>query len=261
MMLELLEHAGAWLLLLVPLHLLPLLLDSRGWRSLLHRTGSDRLAPWRVLLAIAAVREAINRLLPVANVGGDLIGIRLLTLRGVRGPVAAASVIVEVLLTLISQYAFVALGVFCLLRVTSPFNVSDLLVTLAVALPVIVGIGLLFRYGSLFERGGRLIERLFGQGSQWRALLLQSAEVDAEIARLYRAHAGLLSAAGWQLWACSPVRSRPGSRCAGSATRSGRLRRSRSRASPRRFATSSSWCRRASVCRKQDSWHSVRCSA
>ena len=199
MVVELLEHASAWLLLLVPLHLLPLLLDSRGWRSLLHRTGSDKLAPWHVLLAIAAVREAINRLLPVANVGGDLIGIRLLTLRGVRGPVAAASVIVEVLLTLLSQYAFVALGVFCLLRVTSPFAVRELFVTLAVALPVIVAIGLVFRYGSLFERGGRLIERLLGQGSQWRALLLQSSELDAEIARLFRAGAGLLSTAGWQL--------------------------------------------------------------
>ena len=182
MVVELLAHASAWLLLLVPLHLLPLLLDSRGWSSLLRRTGSDRLAPWRVLLAIAAVRESVNRLLPVANVGGELIGIRLLILRGVRGSVAAASVIVEVLLTLISQYAFVALGVFCLLRVTSPFDVRDLLVTLAVALPVIVALGLLLRYGSLFERGGRLIEGLFDHGSQWRALLLQSSEVDAEIA-------------------------------------------------------------------------------
>jgi len=199
MVVELLEHASALLLCLVPLHVLPLLLDTRGWRSLLKRTGSDKFVSWRSLLAIAAVRESINRLLPVANIGGELIGIRLLMLRGVRGPVAAASVIVEVMLTLISQYAFVALGVFCLLHVTSPFIVRELLVTLAVALPMIVALALLLRYGSLFERGGRLIEGLFDHGSQWRALLLQSSEVDAEIARLFKAGARLLSAAAWQL--------------------------------------------------------------
>src|SRR5207302_5640728 len=90
------------------------------------------------LFWIATVREAINRLLPVANIGGEIAGIRLLLESGVEGPVAAASVIMEVLLTIISQYLFVALGVLCLLRLSGAVALAgDVLVGLGASLPLI----------------------------------------------------------------------------------------------------------------------------
>src|SRR6476659_1022019 len=45
-------------------------------------------------VALRFVREAINTLLPMAQVGGDLIGARLLTSRGIPGPLAAANIVV-----------------------------------------------------------------------------------------------------------------------------------------------------------------------
>jgi hypothetical protein len=50
---------------------------------------------------------------PVANVGGEIVGIRLLTQRSEAGTTASASAIasVEVVLTLAAQYVFVIVGV------------------------------------------------------------------------------------------------------------------------------------------------------
>jgi hypothetical protein len=95
---KLLTRAGFALLWLVPLHALPLALDVNAWRTLI-------AAPVRVLPLywIGAIRQAVNGLLPVASIGGEIVGIRLLAQRGVAGILAAATVIVEVLLTVVGQ--------------------------------------------------------------------------------------------------------------------------------------------------------------
>ncbi len=198
--LALLSQAGWVLLWLVPLHVLPLLLDVMGWRTLLWRADPHRHAGLVALFSFAAVREAVNRLLPVANIGGEIIGIRLLVLRGVPGPGSAASVIVETMLAMISQCMFVALGLLCLLRVTAarPWT-GNILLMLAGTLPIIVALLLLLRYGSVFERCARWIERLLAEDSQWRPLLAQSGDLDQAIRLLYQSRARLLAAAGWQL--------------------------------------------------------------
>ncbi|MGH8229297.1 MAG: lysylphosphatidylglycerol synthase domain-containing protein [Steroidobacteraceae bacterium] len=214
----LLSGAGGILLLLVPLHALPIGLDVLGWRTLI-----GRLAPppgFGVLFWIAAVREACNRLLPVANIGGEIVGIRLLAARGgVEGPAAAASVVIEVLLTLVSQLLFVLLGVALLLRATrgpGPEPLRGIELGVGVAVVVIACLFLLLRYGSIFERLERLAQRMIGlsrgtlpegwlpvpaprrtspgtpASSPWR-------ELDASVRELYRARTGLAATVGWQL--------------------------------------------------------------
>jgi putative membrane protein len=199
--LALLSQAGWILLWLVPLHVLPLLLDVMGWRTLLARADPQRRAGLGTLFGIGALREAINRLLPVASVGGEIVGIRLLVLRGVPGAGAAASVIVELMLVLISQFTFVALGLVCLLRVSAAHHwvVNLVMLLLATALPIIVALLLLLRYGSIFERLGRWIARMFAEDSQWRQRLSKSGELDDAVRLLYRSPARLLATSGWQL--------------------------------------------------------------
>jgi putative membrane protein len=198
--LALLSQAGWVLLWLVPLHVLPLLLDVMGWYTLLSCADPGRRAGVLALFGFAAVREAVNRLLPVANVGGEIIGIRLLVLRGVPGPGAAASVIVETMLAMISQCLFVVLGLLCLLRITAARAwTGNILLMLAGTLPVILALLLLLRYGSVFERCARWIERLLAEDSRWRALLAQSGELDQAIRALYQSHARLIAATLWQL--------------------------------------------------------------
>ncbi|WP_375464308.1 lysylphosphatidylglycerol synthase domain-containing protein [uncultured Methylobacterium sp.] len=63
------------------------------------------------------VREGINVLLPVASVGGDVVGGRLLTFWGVAGPLAAASILADLLFQVGTQALFALLGAGLLMRV------------------------------------------------------------------------------------------------------------------------------------------------
>jgi putative membrane protein len=193
-----LSRAGRVLLWLVPLRALPILLDCLGWRTLIARTKEVRIG---TLFWIASVREGINRLLPVANIGGELAGIRLLAESGVDGVAAAASVTTEVLLTIVSQYLFVALGVLCLLRLTHTVQLADdVLIGLGASLPVIVLLAALLRYGSVFERLERLAVRILGE-QKLSFLAGQSANLDAAIRLLFADRPRLLTALAWQVTA------------------------------------------------------------
>jgi putative membrane protein len=190
-----LSQAGLVLLWLVPLRVLPLLLDVMGWRLLIASRP-----PVHALLWIAIVREAINRLLPVAGVGGEIVGIRLLALRGVEVSLAAASMMVELLLTLVSQYLFVALGLTCLLSLTGALRLTnDLALGLTASLPVIVLLGVLLRHGSMFGRIERLARRLLGPGIVGTSLSAHAAQLDLAIRALCSAPQRLLGTVGWQL--------------------------------------------------------------
>jgi putative membrane protein len=189
---KLLSKAGWMLLWLLPLHVFPLLLDATGWRAII--VVRCRLF---TLFLIAVVRQAVNGLLPVANIGGELVGIRLLARTGVDGTWAAASVIVEVLLTLVAQYLFVALGVVFLLQFTQAMQLSkELLLGLAASAPVIALLIVLLRHGSVFERLQKIAAR-FGPNLRGSGVT-QGAGVDAAIGTLFRAHTRLARAIGWQ---------------------------------------------------------------
>ena len=77
-----------------------MVLDAQGWRILLEPIDRQRRATLPFLLWVAAVREAIGRLLPAAGIGGEMVGIRLTRLRLDDTTAVAATVIVEILITL-----------------------------------------------------------------------------------------------------------------------------------------------------------------
>jgi putative membrane protein len=182
---NLLGQAGAWLLLLVPLHCLPLALDVMGWRVLI----PERTA-FTTLFTIAAVREAINRLLPVANIGGEVVGARLLANRGVGYPMAIGSILVETLLNILSQVVFLVLGLACLLQVTGHFESTGVVMMAVAAAAILVALQFWILRSGLFFRGvHRLAGRKFG------AL----EEVDSATRKITAAHAQLLKSIAWQV--------------------------------------------------------------
>ncbi len=196
--LHILSQAGWALLWIVPFHALPILLDAAGWRLLLGPRDPQGKAGLPFLFWVATVREAANRLLPVANIGGELIGIRLVVRRGVNGAAVTASVIIEVLLTMIVQYLFTALGLVLILSTRAAPMAWTIFTGLALSLPVPILLGALLRYGSVFERMERAVEKMLGDGAVLNALSGGSG-LDEEIRRLYERHAGLLGALLWQL--------------------------------------------------------------
>ena len=199
--LGLLATAGWRLLWLVPLHALPLLLDVMGWQGLLRASGvaAELTSPAR-LLRIASVREAVNRLLPVANIGGEIAGIRLLSRAGAAAAPVTASVVVEVLLTIISQLLFAAVGVLVLLHLTGKVALAaQLLLALALAAPVVAALYLLVHRGALFERILRGVEASLQLPARLRSTLVQAAAVDAQLRALLGRPAVLWVTVLWQL--------------------------------------------------------------
>jgi putative membrane protein len=189
----LLSRAGWMLLLLVPLQCLPLWLDVLGWRALIVQP-----AQVSALFAIACVRQAINRLLPVASIGGEIVGVRLLAQRGIAGTSAAASVIVEILVSLAAQFLFALLGLACLLWRTGDSRTSyGLLAGLALVVPALAFMAVALRHGRLFSRTERHAKRLL---SRWLAenSPLRGAQVDTAIGNLLAAPRRLSTALAWQ---------------------------------------------------------------
>jgi putative membrane protein len=195
-----LERAGWGLLWIVPFHFLPLMLDAEGWRALLRPRDPQSYATRPFLLWVAAVREAISRLLPVASIGGEIVGIRLVLLRPLNGAAVAASVIVEVLLTLVNQILFTAVGLALLLGIVkqTPF-VDTLLGGLAASAAIPVALALLLRYGSPFTRLALLVERALGERYGLAALTGGAAALDEEVLQLCGRYGRLWTALAWQL--------------------------------------------------------------
>jgi putative membrane protein len=192
-------HAGWALLLLAPLRLLTLALDARAWQVLLEQAlrGPGPALPF--LLWVAAVREAVNRLLPAAGVGGEVVGVRLVRTRLPDTAAIAASVIVEVLLTIIVLYLFCGLGVVLMARIAAGMRqVWVIAASLALSLPLPLLAWWLLRHGAPFQRLERWSLRLLG--THGRTLPgLDGARLDAAVARLFGRHGALLRALGWQL--------------------------------------------------------------
>jgi len=77
--------------------------------------GGPGLRCW---FAIRVIRESVNGLLPVAQLGGNLVGIRLLMRRGVPGTAATAGTTIDVTLEAVSQLLFTLLGIAVLAAIS-----------------------------------------------------------------------------------------------------------------------------------------------
>jgi putative membrane protein len=162
-MVRTLELAGWPLLWLAPYRAVFFLLYGLAWFTLLHPYNRERIIGLGYLLWVATVRDAIDRLLPVASIGGSLAGVRLLRWRGLAMAPAAATVTVETLLTLFAVCAFTALGLYLLvdLGIAGRQYAGMRFVFMAIlAFPV--GTALVLRYASPFGRLHRLLFSFLG---------------------------------------------------------------------------------------------------
>ena len=103
-----LRRLGWSLVWVLAIHLLVVACDAVAWWILLPTPdrGSVGLLFWA-----RWVREAANRLLPVAQIGGELAGARVLVCRGMTKPLAGASVLLDKIAEGFSLIAFGILGI------------------------------------------------------------------------------------------------------------------------------------------------------
>jgi putative membrane protein len=165
-----------------------------GWWLLFPRDG--RPSVWLCAL-LRFVREAANALLPLASIGGDFIGARCLALKGTRGAMAAASVIVDVLMQASTQVVFAIVGLVLLVAMGGNGLVAwPLAIGVALAFPALGGFLLAQRAG-----GQRLIKRLLTMVAGERDWKIFGALDDlyAGLGAFYSNRGGLVRSGVWHL--------------------------------------------------------------
>ncbi len=192
--LRLVAFAGFGMLWLVPVRLAVMLASAQGWRALFPK---PRAASLGLLTWMAFVRNAINTLLPVAHVGGEVAAARSLMDSGVPAPIAVAGIVVEITVALFAQMGLTLLGIGLLLSYvgTAPL-IQRLWWGLAVALPA----GLVF---VLLQHRSRPFSRLLGAVSRVTGARPASADqaraVDDMIVALYARRGALARCTFWQV--------------------------------------------------------------
>jgi putative membrane protein len=181
--LGLMRAAGAGLALAGLAHVLPMLANARDWQSLIRGANRPGLAG---MLHLVWIRESVNSMLPVARIGGEVVSFRLMRRRGLRGSTAAASLVVDMQLTLISQLMFTLVGIGFLFAhaASGTLRLAADLVWGIVALTPLLVLFALVQHASPFERITRMLNH--ATSGKLAALVGQSAQIDQSIKLIWR---------------------------------------------------------------------------
>lgn len=174
--------AAGWGIVLLALVYLPhLLLTTASWWLLF---PAGRVPRFRELVHAKWIGGSINILLPVASIGGDLVKVRLLTQRAVRGTDAGASVVVDKTVQALSVLLWVLIGLCLLASLAGDVTVVAALLSGLALFAAAVGLFLAFqRLGALSLLAG-LIADTTGSAF-WARLAAQTKRFDAAIRAVY----------------------------------------------------------------------------
>jgi putative membrane protein len=178
-----LRAAGAGLVLAALVHVLPMLANAAGWRSLIR--GAQRPGLMR-MTHLVWVRESVNSMLPVARIGGEVVAFRMLKGWGMRPSTAVGSIVVDMQLTVISQLLFTMVGIGFLFG-NAHSDTLRLAGQLAWGVVVLAPLLLLFalvQHANPFERITRTLNRM--TSGKLAALVGQSARIDRSIKLIWR---------------------------------------------------------------------------
>jgi putative membrane protein len=112
--------------------------------------------PLHACVRVRFIREAINALLPVAQVGGEIAGVRVMTFFGIAGELAGATVLVDILLQAVTLLLFTFVGIGVLASVVA----DRALIGSLVAGTAILGLGLAGFFAAQRFGGAKLFDRL-----------------------------------------------------------------------------------------------------
>ena len=174
---------SGWGLFFLPIVWLPNLLPAtEAWRQLFKPAQRPRFLP--ALTAIWMGR-AINNLLPVATIGGEVAKARLLTLWGCAGTDASASVLVDKTVQVLAVIVWGLIGVGLLLYLAIDNHLA--FISLMGFLILILGVAGFFfvQKAGLFNLLANLGAKLV-KSDHWEGITNNAKEVDAIVLTLYR---------------------------------------------------------------------------
>lgn len=172
---------GLGMLAVIALRLPQILFAALGWAPLIDGPGRPG---WAALVRMRWIRDSVNALLPVAQVGGEFVRVRLLVHRGIGAAPATASVAVDLATELAAQFVFAAIGVAVLLRLPHQGQAAAEWAVVAAALCGAMALGFLAaqRWG-LFSLVERLLPKLAGKAAGRAGM----AGLHQAVLRLHRA--------------------------------------------------------------------------
>ena len=175
-------------------HLIPLQLTALAWKSVLSGTWDGG---WGLFLRSRWIREGVNDLLPVAQIGGEVIGARFLSLHGAPAPVAGAGVAVDLTMEVLAQFLFTLIGLALVLLEGMRGGALGMVVGgIVIAALALTGFVLAQRHG-MFLLVERALERLalrFGWGPMTRM-----AGLHETVRSLYKRRRNLARSCGLHL--------------------------------------------------------------
>lgn len=183
--------AVGWAIVLISLYqALPLWLNNLGWWLLIapeQRPGMGRL------FVLRWIGQSVNNLLPVAQVGGELLRARLLA-QSQPGGAAGASVLVDFTLGVLAQGLFTLAGVLMLLALVGLNSTSEgLLLGVLVALAPLLMFYLVQRMGAI-DTGAQWVSRIVPAGLG-ASLKGGANTLDQQVRELYAQHGLILKSA------------------------------------------------------------------
>lgn len=187
-------RVGWGLVAVIAWHFVPLIVDSLAWHHLFHkprpRFGLIVWARW--------LGEAINHLLPVAQIGGDIAKAHLLTGRGIDGAESGGTVVVDTTISAATQMLFGLIGALLLIAAVNEPELAWGIGLGLVLMLALIGVFYCAQRGGLFQfiigLAGRLSTRLAPAKVQAGARSL-----DQQITRVYQRPRVVLRAAGIRL--------------------------------------------------------------
>src|SRR5437868_3027074 len=169
-------------------HVVPILLDTLAWRVLFPKAVRPG---WQSLFWMRWIGESISNLIPSAAVGGDIVRARLATITGTPMAAAAASVIVDVTLGVVTQIEFTLLGLVLLVHATGRSGlVGPTLIGAILGVLAIAGFYVAQRLG-MFRFVSVIVARLV-KSKEWSSLVQSGETLDQSVREFYARGSGVI---------------------------------------------------------------------
>jgi putative membrane protein len=195
--------AGWGVVAVVLFHLVPMFFDVLGWWALI--PPANRL-PFSKLFLMRWIGDSVSALLPVAQVGGEVVRVRLASTAGMPVSIAASSVLVGMTVSVVTQLIFTISGFGLLIALSGKSGmVGSAVVGLVIAVLAVAGFYAIQRFG-MFRLMGTIIAHLM-RSDAWKGLVEKGEELDQDVRALYARRKELLMSGVWTMvnWATGAV--------------------------------------------------------
>jgi putative membrane protein len=169
-------------------HFVPMSLDATTW-WLVFPQGER--PPFRTVYWMRWIGDSITNLAAAAELGGDLIRVRLAVLQGSRISASATSVVVNITLSVFTQTVFTFIGLNLLIAATGRSNLwGPAIAGAPIAIAAVAGFYTFQRLG-MFRLFGSIISRC-SKDPKWKAMLGKGGDIDQTVRRVYSDRGSIL---------------------------------------------------------------------